>query len=121
MSQFDRYDNPQLPRECEWEVFPDKDNPNIINIRFGKYREVTIPNKYQWEDGQKIRVLDIPAYSIQTCDFSVNGMSEEIVHFIGDEGLIGIPNKLFENGPELVSCISLCVQNLVPQRYPVFP
>lgn len=97
MSQFDRYDNPTLPKECEWEVFPDKDNPNIINIRFGKYREVTIPNKYQWEDGQKIRVLDIPAYSIQTCDFSVNGMSEEIVHFIGDDGLIGIPNKLFEH------------------------
>ena len=32
-----------------------------------------------------------------------------------------IPNKLFENGPELVSYISLCIQNLVPQRYPVFP
>ena len=97
MSQFDRYDNPQLPRECDWEVFPDKDNPNIINIRFGKYREVTIPNKYQWEDGQKIRVLDIPSYNIQTCDFSVNGMTEEIVHFVGEEGLIGIPNKLFEH------------------------
>ena len=98
MSQFDRYDNPTMQRECDWEVFIDKDNPNIINIRFGRHREITLPfDKYQWEDGQKFRILDIPAYDIHNCDFAVNGMLEEIVHFVGEEGIIGIPNKLFEH------------------------
>lgn len=98
MSQFDRYDNPDKEKDCEWIAFIDKDNPNIINIRFGKYREITLPfNKYQYEDGQKFRILDIPPHDIQTCDFSVNGMLEEIVHFVGEEGIIGIPNKLFEH------------------------
>lgn len=94
MSQFDRYDNPEMQRECDWEVFIDKENPNIVNVRFGRFKEITIPPKFQWEEGQYIRFLDIDSEKIQECDFSVNGVLEATIHYVND-GLVEIPNSIF--------------------------
>lgn len=94
MSQFDRYDNPEMQRECDWEVFIDKENPNIVNVRFGRFKEITIPPKFQWEEGQYIRFLDIDSEKIQECDFSVNGVLDATIHYVND-GLVEIPNSIF--------------------------
>lgn len=94
MSQFDRYDNPEIERECDWEVFIDKESPNIVNVRFGRYQEITIPPKFQWEEGQYIRFLDIDSEKIQECDFSVNGVIDSVIHYVND-GMVEIPNSLF--------------------------
>lgn len=96
MSQFDRYDNPEIEKECDWEVFIDKENPNIVNVRFGRFKEITIPPKYQWEEGQYIRFLDIDSEKIQECDFSVNGVLEATIHYVRD-GLVEIPNAIFSH------------------------
>jgi hypothetical protein len=96
MSQFDRYDNPEIEKECDWEVFVDKENPNIVNVRFGRFKEITIPPKYQWEEGQYIRFLDIDSEKIQECDFSVNGVLEATIHYVR-EGLVEIPNAIFSH------------------------
>ena len=96
MSQFDRYDNPEIEKECDWEVFIDKENPNIVNVRFGRFKEITIPPKYQWEEGQYIRFLDIDSEKIQECDFSVNGVLEATIHYVR-EGLVEIPNAIFSH------------------------
>lgn len=95
MSQFDRYDDTTKDIDYCESVFINPDEPNVVNIKFGKRHNITIPNKYQWEDGQKLRFLDADAHHIVECDFAVNGLLEGIVREIGDDGTVSIPNALF--------------------------
>lgn len=95
MSQFDRYDDTTKDIDSCESVFINPDEPNVVNIKFGKRHNITIPNKYQWEDGQKLRFLDADAHHIVECDFAVNGLLEGIVREIGDDGTVSIPNALF--------------------------